>query len=376
MATKPFHFSIDLIGNALIRALMDPRTTDPTGVQNGQVWYRTDLHELRARINGATVALGQPTVYTAGDGLTLTGGDFDINAGAGLTFSGDDLVVGAGTGILSNANDVAVDTSVIATKAYADSVAQGLDVKNSVMWATAAALPAHTYNSGAGTLTASANAALTIDSNGVTAGDRVLVKNETNQFEQGIYVVTQAGSAGTPWILTRAADANTGAELTPGTFVWVERGLTNADSGWVVSSDTPVPNLTSDPIFWSQFSGAGQITAGGGIGKTGNTLFVSAGSGLTQDTDGLSIDPLTTVLNTYVRASSTTITGDGSTTQFDINHALGHRRIKATLVENFGSYRTIDHYEERPSTSVIRIIFSPAPAVGENYTVLLDAYPL
>jgi len=175
-----------------------------------------------------------------------------------------------------------VNAQDAATKNYVDSVAQGLDVHASVKWATAAALPAYTYNNGSSgvgaTLTASANGALTIDGNAVAANDRVLIKNETstNAPYNGIYTVTNAGSAGAAYVLTRALDNNQAAEF-PGSFVFVEGGSTNADTGWVCTTDTPITVGTTN-ITWAQFSGAGTYQAGAGLTLTGTTFAVGTAS--------------------------------------------------------------------------------------------------
>jgi len=112
------------------------------------------------------------------------------------------------------------DTDV-ATKAYVDSVAQGLEVKASVKVATT------------GSITLSGTQ--TIDGVEVLVGDRVLVKNQASAANNGIYVVA-SGS----W--TRSVDANTSAKLSSGSFVFVERGTANADAGFVMTEDDPDAN--------------------------------------------------------------------------------------------------------------------------------------
>src|SRR5262249_18352603 len=81
-----------------------------------------------------------------------------------------------------------------------------------VRLATATVLPTNTYNNGSGgvgaTLTGTANGALTVDGVAVAASDRILVKNEATQSKNGIYTVSNIGSAGAPYVLTRATDAN------------------------------------------------------------------------------------------------------------------------------------------------------------------------
>lgn len=174
-----------------------------------------------------------------------------------------------------------------ATKAYVDSTAEGLDVKKSVRVATTAALPANTRTGNV--LTASANGAMpNIDGVVMALNDRVLVKDEATGANNGLYTVTDLGSATTPWKLTRATDADTDAKVTPGLFTWVEEGTINGDSGWVLTTNAPI-TLNTTALSFTQFSGAGQITAGMGLTKTGNTLDVGAGDGIEVLADSVTV---------------------------------------------------------------------------------------
>ena len=143
-----------------------------------------------------------------------------------------------------------------ATKAYVDATAVGLDVKNSARVAT--------------TEDITLSGVQTIDGVGVLAGDRVLVKDQSTASENGVYDVVSGGA----W--TRSEDA-VQDELTSGSFVFVEEGSVNGSAGFVVSTANPITIGTTD-IEWSQFSGAGQITAGAGMTKSGNTLDVNTAS--------------------------------------------------------------------------------------------------
>ena len=164
-----------------------------------------------------------------------------------------------------------------ATKAYVDAVKTGLDVKDSCLYATTASLTA-TYSNGSSgvgaTLTGSSNGAITVDSATPSVGDRILVKDQSSALQNGIYEVTTVGNAGAAFVLTRTGDADTGAELSGGSFVFVEAGTNNADNGYVFTHNgTPTIGTTSLTV--AQFSGAGQISAGDALTKTGNTLDVA-----------------------------------------------------------------------------------------------------
>lgn len=163
-----------------------------------------------------------------------------------------------------------------ATKAYVDATAQGLSIKDSCALATTAALPTNTYANGASgvgaTLTAVATGTLTVDGTVVALNDRVLVKDEAAPANNGIYKCTLAGAVGVAYILTRAVNCDQAAEI-PGAFTFVEGGTTNTGAGFVIASAGPF-TMGTTAITWTQFSGAGQITAGAGMTKTGNTLDV------------------------------------------------------------------------------------------------------
>lgn len=142
-----------------------------------------------------------------------------------------------------------------ATKAYVDSIAQGIDAKASCRAATTA------------NITLSGNQ--TIDGVAVIAGDRVLVKNQSSAAENGIYV-----AAVSTW--SRAADANTWDELVAA-YTFIENGTDNGSNGYICTI-APGGTLGTTPVTWAQFSGAGQINAGTGMSKTGNTLNVNTAS--------------------------------------------------------------------------------------------------
>ena len=163
----------------------------------------------------------------------------------------------------------------LATKEYVDAVKTGLDPKDSAVMATTANL-SYTYANGTAgvgaTLTNGSNGAVTIDGIATaTANQRVLVKDQSDAEENGIYYVSTVSGSGTALVLTRATDADTATELNGGAHIWIEQGSTNADSGWVCTNDSAITFGTTD-IAWAQFSGAGQITAGDALTKSGNTM--------------------------------------------------------------------------------------------------------
>lgn len=211
------------------------------------------------------------------DTITLGG----LTMGGNITM-GNNKIVGLGTPTL--------DTDA-ATKAYVDSVAAGLDPKQSCRVATTAALPAYTA-AGAGvgkTLTMNAPGILTVDGVATVLGDRILVKDLANAVDNGIYEVTTEGTATVAAVLTRATDfdGSPGNEVNAGAFTFIEEGTTNASSGWVLSTANPI-TVDTTALNFTQFSGAGQVVGGAGLVKTGNKLDVelSALPGLEFDAVG------------------------------------------------------------------------------------------
>lgn len=183
-----------------------------------------------------------------------------------------------------------------ATKNYVDAISAGLDPKESVRLATAAALAAYTpAGSGVGkTLTADANGALTIDGVAAANGDRVLIKDENSggaHVDHGIYVVTDAGSGATPWILTRASDFDEDTEVTQGARTFVGEGTNNQGSAWVVITGDPI-TVDTTAIDWTIVSDIGALIGGDGIDITGQTISVDLAtvSGLEFATGELRID--------------------------------------------------------------------------------------
>jgi len=241
--------------------------------------------------NAATVAYVDQEVSDVNNtinGLTTT----DIAEGSSLYYtdararlavaSGDDtLSYNSSTGVFT------ANTSTLALKSYVDSQvqasAQGLDVKGSVRAATTADI--------------TLSGTQTIDGVSLSAGDRVLVKDQTDGTENGLYVVVDGGS----W--TRTTDADSDSEVTAGLFTFVTEGTSYADTGWVVSTNDDI-TVGTTAITFTQFSGAGVISAGDGIVQNG-TVFDVVGTSDRITVNADSID----IASTYVGQSSITTVG-------------------------------------------------------------------
>ena len=258
------------------------------------------------------------------DNLTLDGNSItstDSNGDINLTPDGTGTVI-VPSGYEGRAG---FQSQSLVNKAYVDQVANGLDVKASVRVATTADLSA-TYNNSNGTLTANANGAIAIDGVTLSADDRVLVKDQTTQTQNGFYKVTTTGGASAAFVLTRTPDANEASEITGGAFTFVEEGTANADNGFVATHNG-TPTLGTDNITFDQFSGAGQISAGSGLTKTGNTLDVNVDdssieiSGDTLQVKALGITNAMlagSIANTKLSNSTITMAGDTGSQAIDL----------------------------------------------------------
>lgn len=170
-----------------------------------------------------------------------------------------------------------------ATKLYVDNVAAGINFHEAVHAASVNNL-AVIYNNGTNgvgaTLTADTNRAFsTLDGESVVVGQRVLIKDQTDQKQNGVYTLTTNGSGSVPWVLTRAADAdnNPAGEMKTGDFTFVTNGTTNASFGFVNSSTTNPIVIGTDNITYTQFNAAKTVVAGTNLEEaTPGTISVIA----------------------------------------------------------------------------------------------------
>lgn len=216
-----------------------------------------------------------------------------------------------------------VNATDAANKQYVDAARSGLDVKQSVRVAT-------TSVDGDIDLTGT-TPTTSIDGVTLADGDRVLVKNQTAPAENGIYVYASGDSS-----FTRSEDADEPTELNAGTFFFVEEGTDNGDAGFVLSSDNPLTIGTDDLVF-TQFSGAGQIIAGGGLVKDGNEIdVVGTADRITVNADSIDI------ASTYAGQSSidtvgTITTGEWQGTDIAVAHGGTGASTAAGARSNLGA---------------------------------------
>lgn len=316
--------------------LSDERTPTDSSVTNAKVaaGAAIALSKLATDPLARANHTGSQPVSTLSDFTTAVTG-FRLDQ-----FAAPTAAVSLGSQRLTNVTDP-TGAQDAATKAYVDATASGLDVKASVRAATT------------GNITLSGTQ--TVDGVALTAGQRVLVKNQSTGSQNGLYAVA-AGA----W--TRTTDADASAEVNPGMFVFVEEGTANADSGWVLTNDGTV-TLGTTALTFAQFSGAGQVTAGAGLTKTGNTLDVGAGTGITVAADSIAID-------TAVVARKYATTLATSATSYTVNHALGTRDVTVAVYENSGAYAETWPDVEHTDTNNVTLRFGTAPTASQYRVVV------
>jgi hypothetical protein len=146
-----------------------------------------------------------------------------------------------------------------ATKSYVDTTVQGIDWKASVRAATTASV----------TLASALENGDVLDGVTLATGDRILVKDQVTGSQNGIYVVKSSGAP------DRSTDADLAAEVTSNFAVFVEEGTVNADSGFTLTNNGAI-TIGTTALTFTQFTGLGQIIAGTGLDKTGNTLDIDS----------------------------------------------------------------------------------------------------
>lgn len=244
-----------------------------------------------------------------------------------LTIGTTTIALGGSSVTLGGLTSVAVTQDPVsalqlATKQYVDAVAEGLHVHASCAAATTGTLASITggtvtYNNGTAgvgaTLTLSV-ALTTLDGYTLLNGDRVLVKNEAAQANNGIYTWATGGT-----VLTRATDFDTAVEMASGDFTFIINGTLYANTGWVQTD--PVTVVGTSPVTWIQFSGAGAYTAGTGLTLTGtqfsitNTAVTAGAYGSATQVGTFTVNAqgqLTLAGNTTVTPAVGSITGLGT----------------------------------------------------------------
>ena len=281
----------------------------PGALTSGQMALDTLGHNVWIGDPSGNQEVLMKNIYTANTFLYATSGEGpEVKTraqGLGILSDQADAAFSMGGQRLTSLGAPEAETDAV-TKLYADSLAAGVDIRGSVRLATAAPLPACTAaGSKVGkTLTMNAVGHLDVDGLPVALNNRIMVKNQVEPHDNGIYKVTTLGEdsteepvfAGVAAVLTRATDADEDDQATPGMFAFIEEGDVNADRGFLLVSDSPL-TVDTTPQNFTQFSVAGQVTAGVNMSKVGETLNVylnatdkilgrvSSGAGTSEEID-------------------------------------------------------------------------------------------
>ena len=147
-------------------------------------------------------------------------------------------------------------------------------------------------------LYSSANGVLVIDGFSPIIDDRILVKDQTTEYENGFYVVKDPGSVSSPWIMERTQDFDQPDEIVAGAFTFVTNGTVNQANGFVLIDIVPGFNnggyVGFSTLSFTQFSAAGQVEAGLGLYKDGSTINVG-----TANSDRIRINTECKRFNSY-----------------------------------------------------------------------------
>jgi len=266
----------------------------PAGVSN------TQLANSSITIGSTSTSLGSTSLTLAGlqqvdiDNIRIDGNTIsatDTNGGISLDPNGTGHVSVNNARIENLANPENAQDA--ATKAYVDSVTQGLHIHATVKAATGATLATITggtvtYSNGTDGVNATltlGTALTTLDNYSLQNGDRILVKNQANAAHNGIYTWATGGT-----VLTRASDFDSAAEIAGGDFVFVDSGDNYGNTGWVCADE--VNTVGTDAVNWIQFSGAGTYLAGNGLVLDGSTFNINlaTNSGLLITSDELQVN--------------------------------------------------------------------------------------
>jgi hypothetical protein len=337
-----FLTNIDLVGNQLLNVVVQVLASAPGSPAAGRFYYDSTLNKLRYYngttwvdlsssssdadlLNGHAGTYYLDRVNHSGTQTASTISDFASAVASALT-AGD---VALGSHKLTGVADP-TNPQDAATKAYVDAQSQGLDIKPSVRAASTANL--------------TLSGEQTIDGVAVVAGDRVLVKDQSTASQNGIYIAASGA-----W--SRSTDANSSAKVTPGLYTFVEEGTAGADTGWVLTADAPI-TLGTTGLPFTQFAGAGSVTAGTGLVRTGNSIALDTSNGY------------------GVRKAAADI-GDGSATSITVTHNLNTRDLCGVWLRNNSSpYDAFLADVESTTINTVTIRFASAPTAAQYRAVI------
>lgn len=346
----PFKFldAVSLENNELQNVLLQSLAADPSNLE-AKVYWNSVSKVIRVYNGTAWVTVGAGT-YTDENAQDAIAAAFAAGAQVGCTVAYNDGAnsfsitvftldalpapvadVSLASHKITNLADGTATTDA-ATWGQVQALINGLDWGHgSVRAATAAALPAYTRTTNV--ITATANGALAaIDGVTLVANDRLLLKDGAAGADNGIYVVTTVGTGGTPFVLTRATDADSSAEMNPGLAVVVEEGSTLADTVFILTTNAAI-TLNTTALTFTQLPTPNMLAVTAPILRTGNTL---------------SLDNTKVVL-----AASGVLTG-GATSEV-LTHNLGTKKVRVTVRNNASPFEEVGVTNEATTTNTVTI---------------------
>lgn len=311
--------NLDMNQNQLLQALAQVLASDPGSPVAGQFWYHSGTGTWRFRAGSSTVILGRL------DQIQAPTADVSMSSQK-----------------LTNLADATAAADAV-NKGQLDNAIAGLNWKDSVRVATTAA----------GTLASSFENGDAVDGVTLATGNRILIKNQAAGAENGIYTVNASGAP------TRATDADTANEILQ-TAVFVEEGTSNADTGWVLTTNAPI-TLNTTALTFAQFTGGSSYSADGTtITLTGSTFSlttpVAIASGGTNATTAAAART-----NLAVPGKYTATIGNGSSTSIAVNHALGTRAVVVS-VHDASTFDEVECDVVKTDTANVTLGFAVAPS--------------
>jgi hypothetical protein len=388
MAARKFLVPIDFTKNEIQNAALQNLASAPGTPVEGQMYWDTVGHRAYFWNNNASawqlkatdsdLLQGQNSAYhlaranhtgtqtasTVSDLATVVQGyrlDQFAAPNASVAFNGQKIT---GLGTPTGSTDAV-------TKAYVDTLAQGLTPKPTAQVATAAVLAACTYANGAAgvgaTLTGNSNGALTVDAYAVLLNDLVMVKNQASGFQNGLYTQTQLGDASHPFILTRHVDMDQATEFA-GAFIAVENnGATTLNTLWLCNVAASI-TVGTTAVTFTQLNPTTGVVQGNGISISGTTITFlpdpAAGKGLLVTSAGAALDTAVAVRKFAIDV------GDGSSASIVITHNLGTLDVTVALYNKSSPFSEADCDVQHTSTNTVTLVFAVAPTAAQYRAVV------
>lgn len=369
MANRKYLTNIDLNHNELLNARIQVLSSAPGSPAEGWVYYDSTKHQFgyyngTEWVYGSTYSLPEATETVLG-GIKLAG---DIKGGTGAAPHVTNLHLEANTAVNHKFTELSIPTEAkdAANKEYVDSKVNGLSWKNPVYVATIEALPANTVSGE--TIEANANGTLTIDGQEPAVGKRILVKNQAETKNDGIYEILVKGEAGAKWKMKRTVDNNTTAELQDAT-VFVEIGSTN--EGHVFNQSATVTTVGATAQTWVEIQSATAVVGDGTYTarETNKIALKTFSTSPTLPAEGA----VSAASNGGTRKVSFAVKGNNSLTEFTLTHNLNTRLLVVQAQENSAGEPTlpVEIGWEPTSANAIKVSFAVKPAAAESFFITI-----